>query len=325
MTKQYDVIILGGGTSGTIAAIAAARNGAKTLVVERYGNLGGTAVFGIPFLGMYDGRDERVNAGIPQEFVERMKKEGGALEGCFGGTWMDEQYRFSITPFEQETYKYVAQEMLLEAGAEILFHSFVSDLTLKDGNIESVEIVNKSGKTRYGAKVFIDCTGDGDIAFRAGAPFMEKTAVQNASILFKMGGVNMHRFYDALQKSEGVTGWGEWHNRVIIGKKLDTDEPGPIHLAGHFTGENGKEITFTAISIISTEVYINASRTINVDATSAEDLSRAEISERRNVWNVTRVMMANVPGFEHSHLIYSSPVGIRESRNIRGEYVLQQE
>lgn len=322
MNKQYDVIVLGGGTAGVIATIAAARNGAKTLLIEQNGHLGGTAVTGLPFLGMFDGNDARVNAGIAQELVERMKAQDGSLDGCFGATWMDQNYRFSITPFDEETYKYVVQEMILEAGAELLLHSFVSDVSVVDGRLHEVEVTNKSGKERYGAKVFIDTTGDADIAYRCGVAMIPKSHKQNASILFKVGAVNMHRFYEALQNGEGINGWGEWHNRVLMGPRLDTAEVGPIHLAGHFLDENGKEITFTAVSLISTEVHLNATRTVGIDGTDADDLTKGEISERRHVHELMQILKNRVPGFENSHLLYTAPLGIRESRNIAGVYVL---
>jgi hypothetical protein len=325
MNKEYEVIVIGGGTAGVIAAAAASRNGAKTLVIERYSHLGGTAVYGIPFLGIYDGHDKRVNAGIAQELVERMKNEGGSLDGCFGATWMDEQYRFSLVPFEPETYKYVAQEMLLEAGCDLLFYSTVSDVKLEGNVLKAVEVVNKSGKTLYFAKAFIDCTGDADVAYMCNVPMQIKENKQNASILFKMGNVNMNKFLEALKSGQGVTGWNEWHNRVIMGKKLNSDEIGPIHLAGHFADKDGKEITFTAVSLIEDEVYINATRTVNVDSTDVISLTKGEISERRNVYEVVKLLKSSVPGFEKSHLISSSPIGIRESRNIIGQYVFQKE
>ncbi|NLD87860.1 MAG: FAD-dependent oxidoreductase [Clostridiales bacterium] len=322
---NYDVIVCGGGTAGVMATIAAAKGGAKTLVIEQYGNLGGTAVSGIPFLGIYDGNDERVNGGLVEELVERMKKENGTLDGVFGATWNDGKYRFSITPFDEEIYKYVIQEMILEAGAEILFYSFISDVTTEGRNIKSVEVVNKSGKREYTAKVFIDTTGDADVAFRAGVAMVEKSSVQNASILFKVGNVNNHRFLEALETGKGIAGWGQWHTRVLKGKRLNSDEIGPVHMAGHIIAGEGREITFTAVSIYDGEVSLNATRTINIHGGSAESLTEGEISERRHIHEIMATLRDNVPGFENAHIIASAPIGIRESRNIDGRYRLEQE
>ncbi len=325
MDKHYDVIVAGGGTSGVTAAISAARGGASTLVVEKNGHLGGTAATGLPFLGMYDGHDHRVSAGIAQEIVEKMKEDNGSLDGVFGTTWLDKDYRFSIVPYEQEAYKYAAQELLMSSGAKVLFHSFVGDVFMDGERIQGIQVVNKSGTSLYTAKVFVDCTGDADIAWKSKAPMIDKSLTQNASMLFRLGGVNTARVYKAMQEGKGITGWGEWHNRILIGKKLDTDAPGPIHMAGHFTGLHGEEITFTAISAISDQLYINATRTVGIDGTCAEDLSKAEISERRNVHNLVKALRKNVPGMEKCYLLYTAPVGIRESRNIQGDYVLTKE
>lgn len=325
MKKNYDVIVLGGGTAGVIAAIAAARNGADTLIIEKNSYLGGTAVTGLPFLGMHDGNDKRVNAGIPQELVERMIQEGGSLDGVFGATWMDKNYRFSITPYEQETLKYVAQEMVMEAGVQVLFHSFISDVFMDGEHIQGVQVVNKTGVSLYTAKVYIDATGDADAAYHCGVPMVEKKHKQNASMLFRLGGVDTARVYEAMQKGEGITGWGQWHNRILRGARLDTQQEGIVHMAGHFVGPKGEEVTFTAISAISDQLYINATRTVGVDGTLAEDLSMAEISERRHVHDLVAALRKNVPGMENCYLLYTAPVGIRESRNIIGEYLLEKE
>lgn len=325
MDRKYDVIVIGGGTAGVIAAIAAARNGARTLIVEKNSYLGGVAAMGIPFLGIYDGRDRRVNAGIPQELIERMCREGGCLNGVFGTTWMDPDYHFSITPYDQECYKYVAQEMVLEAGADILFHTVVSDLCKKDGLIESIELVNKSGKNRYRARIYIDTTGDADVAYLAGVPMVEKQEKQNASMLFSLIDVDVERVYHSLQNGEGISGWKQWHNRILTGPKLDSSEPGVIHMAGHFDGPDGKPVTFTAISIRKNQLDINATRTVGIDGTNADDLSRAEVLERRHVHELVAQLKAHVPGMEHARLMYTAPIGIRESRNIIGDYQLQKE
>ena len=322
---NYDVIVAGGGTAGVTAAIAAARNGAKTLIIEQYGHLGGTAVTGLPFLGVYDGCDKRVNAGLVKEITERMKTENGSLDGVFGATWNDGRYRFSITPYDEEIYKYVVQEMALEAGCEILFHSFVIGAETNGRTVTSLQVANKSGVHSYSAKVFIDTTGDADVAAHCGVAMIPKEAIQNASILFRATGVDMDRFLDSLQNGHGIAGWGEWHTRVLTGPRLDTEKVGPIHLAGHIMAENGREITFTAVSFYSNEVCLNATRTVGIDGTSAESLSQGEISERRHIHEIMQTLKKCVPGFEKAHIGYSAPIGIRESRNIDGVYRLVKE
>jgi hypothetical protein len=325
MNDKYDIIIAGGGTAGVIAAIAAARGGAKTLLVERWGHMGGTATFGIPFLGMFDCNDKKVVAGIPGQLVERMIKEGGSIGYALGGKWADETYAFSLAPFEPETYKYIAQEMLLEAGVNILLHTFIMGAVVENGQVKAIEVCNKSGVCELCAKVIIDCTGDADVAYMAGVPMQSKEQLQNVTIIFKMGNVNTEKFVAALKNSRRLSGWNEWHTRLVTGKKIGSNTSTTVHLAGHFKLSEGQEITFTAVSAVEGEVYINATRTIEIDGTNAEDLSRGELSERRNVHKLIKLIVKQVPGFEKARLLGTSPLGVRESRNIIGEYVLTKE
>jgi hypothetical protein len=325
MDKQYDVVIVGGGTSGVIATIAAAREGVKALVVERWGHLGGTTVTGIPYLGIIDCNGRRINDGIGGELIDRMKKVHGCLGYVTGGVWADNTKQFSLTPFDPEVYKYVAQEMVLEAGADILFHSFLSDTIVENNTLKGVEVVNKSGKRKIGAKVVIDCTGDADVARFSGATMLEKNAKQNVSILFRMAGIDIPRFYQALKNSKSLSGWGEWHTRILEREKLNSTDKTPVHMAGHFVLKNRKPTTFTAISVYEGEMYINATRTINIDGADADDITKAEIAERRNVMDFKDALIAEVPGFEKAWLVSTAPLGVRESHNIKGVYVLQEE
>lgn len=325
MNKHYDVVVVGGGTAGVIAATAAARNGAKTLIVERWGHLGGTAVTGIPYLGIIDCNGTRINDGIGGELIERMRQAGGGLGYVTGATWADKESKFSLTPFDPETYKYVAQEMVLEAGAEILFHTFLGGVIMDGDTVVGIEVVNKSGKQVIDAKVVIDCTGDADVVRFAGAEMLTKNAKQNVTILFRMAGVDIPRFLEAIKNNVKVTGWGEWHNRIIEGPKLNNRQATPIHMAGHFSLSDGSLTTFTAISVFEGELYLNATRTINIDGASADEVSQAEIAERRNVMAFKEKLIAEVPGFEKSWLVSTAPLGVRESHNMEGVYVLQKE
>ena len=326
--QTYDVIIVGGGTAGVAASIAAARKGAKTLVIERWGHLGGTAVFGIPFLGAFSGNGQQVSAGLFQEMVDRLMAEGGSPGHSRGSKWATQsEYEFSLTTFDPEVYKYVAQEMVLEAGAEILYHTFNTDVIVEKGIIRGVEIANKSGKAKLDAKIFIDATGDADIAAMVGVPMQPKDRVQNVSILFRLGNVDLERFVEALKKGERVKGWGKWHTRLLKGGKVDNAADTYVHVAGHFKpwDDRDKEITFTAVSSREGEIFLNATRTTHIDGGNAADWTKGEISERKNVWEVTHALRQFVPGFSKSYLMSTAPLGIRESRNIIGDYTLTKE
>ena len=328
--SHYDVIVAGGGTAGLAAAIAAGRNGVKTLLIEKNGYIGGTSVMGIPFLGVFDGNGKQAAAGIMEEIVQRLMKEGGSIGHVHGARWSNKGHmqgdKFTLTPFDSEIFKYVAQEMILEADVDILLHTWISGV-VKDGNcIKGLNILNKSGMNTIFADVIIDTTGDADVCAFAGALMIHKEHVQNSSILFVMNNVDMDELLDGLERNENLDGWGWWHSRVVKAKKLDGDTLSPIHIAGHFKPfDDDSEVTFTAVSERPGEVYLNATRTVDIDATDAESLTKGEISERRNIKHLVEGLNARVPGFKHAYVSRTSELGIRESRSVVGDYVLSGE
>lgn len=322
ISDSYDVIVAGGGTAGVPAAIAAARNGAKTLIIERNGYLGGTAVMGVPFLGAFDGNGKQVACGLFEEIVQAMIDQGGSLGHVHGAHWANGQ-QFVLTPFDSEIFKYVAQEMVLKAGADILLHSFITGATMDGTRITGVEIASKSGLRYISARTIIDCTGDADVAYLCGAETLKKTHVQNSSILLTLNGVDTQRMEKALENGENIDGWGSWHTRTVESKKLDSSQESYVHVAGHFTPfGDGKEVTFTAVSGREGEVYLNATRITGIDGTDAESLTHGEIEERRNIHKLVQGLRQNVPGFEHAYVSKTAELGIRESRTIIGDYLL---
>ncbi|MCK9328629.1 MAG: FAD-dependent oxidoreductase [Candidatus Cloacimonetes bacterium] len=322
ISDSYDVIVAGGGTAGIPAAIAAARNGAKALIIEENGHLGGTAVMGVPFLGAFDGNGKQVACGLFQEIVQRLIDENGSIGHVHGARWANGR-EFVLTPFDSEIFKYAAQEMVLESGAEILLHSFITGVSMDGNRVTGVDITSKSGTKHINAKAIIDCTGDADIASLCGAETLKKTHVQNSSILFTLNGVDTQRLEKALEKGENINGWGSWHTRTVEARKLDSGSQSYVHIAGHFTPfGNDKEVTFTAVSGRDGEVYLNASRITGIDGTDSESLTHGEIEERRNIHALVQGLRENVPGFEHAYVSKTSELGIRESRTIIGDYFL---
>ena len=328
---SYDVIIAGGGTAGFAAAVAAGRKGMKTLLIEKDSHLGGTLAMGIPLLGVFDGNGVQVAKGLVEEFVQRLIQENGAVGHIHGARWSNNGYMqgdaFSLTPFDSEIGKYVAQEMVLESGAELLLHTLVCGVQKEGNRLTGVDIVNKSGISTLKAKVFIDATGDADLCALAGAQFLPKERVQNSSILFVMNRVDTERLAEALERGENVDGRGWWHSRLVKGKKIDGAEASFIHIAGHFRPweQDDTEVTFTAVSIREQEVSLNATRTVNIDATNAESLTEGEVSERRNIQKLVKGLRANIPGFAQAYVTKTATLGIRESRTVLGDYVLQGE
>lgn len=327
---RYDVIVGGGGTAGVSAAIAAARSGAKTLVIEKYGHLGGTAVSGIPFLGAMDCNGEIVNRGIFSELIDKMMVEGGCFGYATGAYWntpeTPNRYRFSLVPFDPECYKFVAQELVLGAGAKILYHSFISDVIKEDNRIRAIEVVNKSGKQVIEADVFIDCTGDADIVQHAGGDFIENPHKQNCSIIFRIGNVDLEQFIADLDEGTTVRGLGDWHTRVIRAEKGSNTAPTLVHLAGHMIlGNDEPETTFTAVSLRDGEISLNATRVAGLSGVDAQQVTQAEILERRNIMRLFGLMKEKIPAFHHARLLTSAPIGFRETRNIVGDYILTKE
>ena len=328
--KEYDVIILGGGTAGAMAAVAAARSGARTLIIEQYGHLGGTAVYGIPFLGILSGDGTQVNRGLVTELLERLCREKFCFGIADGGYWNTpenpDSYGFNLTPFDPEGLKYVLQEMVLEAGAEILFHTMLSSVAVRDGRVRAIEVCYGSGREWISAEQFLDCSGDAVLVWQAGGRFIRKAHLQNSSILFHLGNVDLKEFQDAQDRGDRVLGKGSWHTRIVKGSKTPGAEPTLVHLAGHLQPfEDDREVTFTAVSYRDGEVYLNATRIAGIDGSDVFQASRGEIEERRHVIELYRAMKERVPGFSRATLLNTSPLGVRESRNILGKYVIQRE
>jgi len=321
-TKTYDVIVLGGGPAGITAAISAARNGASTLLVERYGFLGGmsTAALVYPWMTFHSAAGDQVIKGVAQEIVDRLVERGaspGHLRDTIG-------FVHTLTPYQPEDYKVLAHEMLKEAGAELLLHTSAIHVSKDGDRIQSVTIYNKSGVTTISAKVYVDATGDGDIAYMAGAPWEQGNAehkVQPMTMKFRMRGVNIQavkaymqqnptQFYEKSLVNElehlpltGVMGfYKQWEEA-----KLPIPREGLLFFAGPHEDE----------------VLVNVSRVSGLDPTKAEDLTEAEFEGRQQVLMLEQFFRKSIPGFENASVSeVGSQIGVRETRRIIGQYVL---
>lgn len=324
LEKVYDVVIAGGGPAGVVAGIAAARNGARTLVVERYGFLGGqsSASLVYPWMSFHDAGGNQVIRGIGQEIVDRLMEEGGSpghVPDTIG-------YVSMFTPFDVELYKYIAQEMLLEAGADLLFHTWITEAQVKDGLISALGAFNKSGRVRLLGKVYVDATGDADVAYFAGAALAKGRdadgATQPMTMNFRLGGVDLVQVGKYMQAHPA-----EFYSTT----RFDL-----LERLGYPTGVQGfytlwkeanlpiprQQLLFFA-GIRPGEVGVNTSRITGLDATNADDLTRAEIEGRRQVMALYKFFRAHVPGFENCFLITTpTQVGVRETRRIIGDYIL---
>ena len=222
----YDVIVAGGGTAGISAALAAARQGAKVLLIEKNSYVGGTAASGLPFLDFFNKDGKKVIAGQAEELVERLYKEKAAL----GHIRTSGGHINSITMIDPEWVKIIAEEMLLESGCEILYHSFVCGAELDGNALKSITVANKDGIINLKAGCFIDTTGDGDLAKFAGANYFlgrdEDGLCQAMSLMFKLGDVNVEKVTSMFSESP------------IVACPIGGDHEYNLHISGKLTRWN---------------------------------------------------------------------------------------
>ena len=328
--KHYDVVVVGGGTAGALAAIAAARQGAKTLVIERFGHLGGTAVYGIPFLGLLSGSGQPVYGSLVTELLERLQQQGFAYGIADGAHWRTpekpDSYGFNLFPFDPEGLKYLLQEMLLEAGGQMLLHATLCDVTKEGNQITKIRVATYTDVCEFSAKVFLDCTGDATLVYKAGGQFQPKGHTQNSSILFHLGGLDLNAFRQAMADGDRIKGRDTWHTRVIYKQKAPNAEATFVHMAGHLRPfEDERTVTFTAVSYRDGEISLNATRIPGLNPVDPWDITRGEIEERRHVMELVAAMRKTIPGCENAILLNTAPLGIRESRNILGRYTITKE
>jgi len=252
------------------------------------------------------GPGEAVIAGVLAMFIHRLVERGGALPPSL-------QTGF-VVPFDPEIFKNVAEELLNEAGVQFLYHSFASGI-IGDNNLEGVILETKSGPLVIRAKTIIDCTGDGDIASLAGAPFEvgreEDGLTQPMTLIFRIGEFNRTRFKDYI-KDRPNEWFGVQGLRQLVQKAA---QEGKLHLPR-------ENILFFGTPH-DKEINVNSTRIIKVLGTDVWDLTHAEITGRQQMKEIMAFLLEYVPGFEESYCIQSGvKVGVRESRRITGQYKL---
>ncbi|MBL8286888.1 MAG: FAD-dependent oxidoreductase [Rubrivivax sp.] len=316
-----DVVVVGGGTTGPIAAIAAARRGKKVVLIERFGSLGG-----ILTLGLNTKPSGSLLGGIPLEIWNLARSAGGA-----GDDYMATTKTGGVkiaSPTDPEVMKMLLTRLCVEAGVQILFETFVSNPVLENATVTGVVIEGKGGRQFVGAKVLIDCSADADMAAKANAPFVmgsgEKEArMQPVSMYFIMKNVDLVRLAEWARTCDDVPA-----------RAIPPDEAGLAYglwLTGfngmlrRFQQETGVRLQRDNITLKTADgqMYVNATRVLGVDVFSPEQFTAAILECYRQIGGVVRFLNERVPGFESARLGQVSPIlGVRETRHIIGEYTL---
>jgi len=313
--KRYDVIVAGGGLTGAAAAIASARAGSKTLLIEQYGCLGGMATVGQvnPFMPHYPWDKSRpgneVVKGIFAEMLAKLERESNLLREFRTENWQLQEPAphkprlwAGNVAFDSEALKWILDEMVTGSGADIRFHTFIADVTRENGSVRSITTWSKSGHEEFAAAVFVDTTGDADLAYRGGFETVygreSDGKAQAMTLMFRIGDIDLERMTNP--------------NRTF----LDGVERGELTLPGKrcllmFPYPGVGTITF------------NQNEITGLDATNADDLTKAEIEGRKAIRELIHFLRANAQGFRKARVEQiAQQVGVRETRRIVGEHTL---
>lgn len=319
--KENEVLVIGGGPAGIASAVNAARHGAKTLLCEAQSYLGGMSTAGMvgPFMTCYDPRMEyQIIKGFFDEFVCRLEEDGGAIHpanieaGSSYAAWRIRGHAH-VTPFSSESIKSVAEEMCMEAGVELLYNAMFQYVIMDGERIEAAIFATKQGLMAVKAKTFVDCTGDADVAFRAGAPYEvgpeNNGRPQPASMFFIIDGVDKEKLETRRAESEDISVM--WFMDKVKEARERGEYPIPREKVAIYESVDG---TFR----------VNMSRLNDFDYVDPESMTKAAIEGRRQVRIIFDFLRKNIPGCENIRLLESaSVVGVRESRRIIGDFVLK--
>ncbi len=353
--KYYDVAVVGSGPAGISAALAAARSGAKTLIIEKQAYLGGMMTSGLVtgFHGMRvheghysagpgghlmtDKHTPLVVKGISLELCNRLKEAGGAYTDI-----NDPPMRVEFDP---EVMIPLLFRMCMESGVDILVDSFVFGLEMNDGKIDFVKVANKSGEVHVYAKVFVDASADGDLIEWSGAAFNMGTddthRCMPLTVYMVLGNVHIQKLLDYYKDNPDdldigrIDKWQEMYDqglpislmglhKLLVKAGCQNDYPAPLGCE--------YDIAIPIFDIQTSMLPQNTCKLLvdmayGIDLTNGDDVSKAEMDIRMNqLPGILKFMRKYVPGFKDCHIVYSaSALGTRESRRLEGEYVLSRE
>lgn len=317
---NVDVLVVGGGPAGIIAALAAAEDGLKVALVESRSFLGGNLTIGLPILDFLGQKGNQIISGLPQKFIDRLEARGGASkhQPC--------PLHMSITYIEPEDVKMVAFEMLKECGVDILLYTFCAGVVKEGDNLQGIIIESKAGREVILAQTIIDCTGDADVALKAGVPCGqgdEKGGMQPPTLMFSMENVDIEKLRSCLVNQS------ETYFADFIPAEYYAQNPKFILVGLRDIMQKAKadglnltvDRTIIITGIRKDEAWINMSRVNGLDGTDPVSLTNGEFVARQQIEEIIKYLIGYVPGFENAHFARMAPfIGIRETRRISGQY-----
>ncbi|MDF2723865.1 MAG: FAD-dependent oxidoreductase [Paenibacillus sp.] len=332
MLKQYayDVVVAGGGATGIVAALASARAGARTALVEYNGFVGGNAVTGLPLLGYHNNDGELIVRGIPLEIARTLQEMGAATEFYMDPITSD------VLGIDPHWFKYTVTRLLDEAGVDLFLHSLLADTIVEDGAVKGVEIQNKEGRQLLAAKVVIDASGDGDAAVKAGADYVfgreADRKAQVSSLVFRVEGIDFSPLLAYFRANPTQIRPFPMSEERAAGLLAQMENASVFVLGGlqsYIEQAVRDGVAFPRANLVGVclppqnRMIVVASRVEGVDPNANRSYSRGEVEGLLQVGPIFEFLRRYAPGFENIRLLDTAhQLGIRETKHIVGDYTL---